>query len=121
MKSVPEGTTRAAMLRTGEADIAYALDGPDAENVKRDGRLQIVASRHASIYWLEFADHWEPKSPRSDKRLRLAVNHPLNRKAINEAACLGLCPPTACIFLRFTGHAIQLDPPAYVPPKSTQL
>src|SRR5713101_3986130 len=48
MKSVPEGTTRAAMLMTGEADIAYALDGPDAENVKRDSKLQIVASRHAS-------------------------------------------------------------------------
>src|SRR5262245_39117604 len=75
MKSVPEGTTRAAMLRTGEADIAYALDGPDAENVKRDPRLQIVPSRHASITWLEFADQWDPKSPWSDKRLRLAVNH----------------------------------------------
>ena len=49
MKSVPEGTTRAAMLMTGEADIAYALDGLDAENVKRDPKLQIVASRHASI------------------------------------------------------------------------
>ncbi len=54
MKSVPEGTTRAAMLMTGEADIAYALDGPDAENVKRDPKLQIVASRHASITWVEF-------------------------------------------------------------------
>ena len=31
MKSVPEATTRAVMLKTGEADIAYALDGPDAE------------------------------------------------------------------------------------------
>src|SRR5437870_12775689 len=30
MKSVPEGTTRVAMLKNGEADIAYALDGEDA-------------------------------------------------------------------------------------------
>jgi hypothetical protein len=33
MKSVPEGTTRVAMLKKGEADIAYALDGPEAEDV----------------------------------------------------------------------------------------
>src|SRR5499426_1662078 len=51
LKSVPEGTTRAAVLRTGEADIAFALDGPDAETVRRDPRVQIVASRHASINW----------------------------------------------------------------------
>jgi peptide/nickel transport system substrate-binding protein len=35
MKSVPESTTRAVMLKTGEADIAFALDGPDAEGSRR--------------------------------------------------------------------------------------
>ena len=50
MKSVPEGTTRVAMLKNGEADIAYALDGEDALNVRRDPRLQLVPSKHASIY-----------------------------------------------------------------------
>ena len=57
MKSVPEGTTRVAMLKKGEADIAFALDGEDAENVRRDPRLQLVPSKHASIYWIEFAEH----------------------------------------------------------------
>ena len=32
MKSVPEATTRAVMLKTGEADISFVLDGPDAED-----------------------------------------------------------------------------------------
>src|SRR5947209_12776439 len=31
MKSVSDGNTRVAMLKNGEADIAYALDGQDAE------------------------------------------------------------------------------------------
>src|SRR3989454_958380 len=31
MKSVPESTTRAVMLKSGEADIGYVLDGPDAD------------------------------------------------------------------------------------------
>jgi peptide/nickel transport system substrate-binding protein len=121
MKSVPDGSTRAAMLRTGEADIAVALDGQDAENIKRDPRLQIVASRHASITWLEFADQWDPKSPWSDKRLRLAVNHALNRKAINEAACLGFCPPAGVIVPRVMDYALQVAPPPYDPQKAKQL
>jgi peptide/nickel transport system substrate-binding protein len=121
MKSVPDGTTRAAMLRSGEADIAYALDGPDAENVKRDPRMQIVASRHASINWLEFAEQWDPKSPWSDRRLRLAVNYALDRKAINEAACLGFCPPAGVIVPRVMDFALQVEPSPYDPLKARQL
>jgi peptide/nickel transport system substrate-binding protein len=109
------------MLKNGEADIAYALDGPDAENVKRDPRLLIVASRHASITWVEFADQWDPKSPWSDKRIRLAVNHALNRKVINEAACLGYCPPAGVIIPRVMDFALQVEPPAYDPPRAKRL
>ena len=69
MKSVPEATTRVAMLKRSEADIAFALDGEDAENVRRDPKLQLVPSKHASIYWIEFAEQWDPKSPWHDKRL----------------------------------------------------
>ena len=121
MKSVPETTTRVAMLKNGEADIANALDGEDALNVQRDPRLQLVASKHASIYWIEFADQWDPKSPWHDKRLRLAVNHALNRKAINESACLGYCPPTGNIVPRVLDFALQVPPPAYDPKKAKQL
>src|SRR5438128_3173046 len=41
MRSVPEGTTRVAMLKKGEADMAFLLDGPDAENVTHDLRLAL--------------------------------------------------------------------------------
>ena len=121
MKSVPDGNTRVAMLKTGEADIAYALDGPEAENVKRDPRLQLVPSRHASIFWLEFADQWDPKSPWHDRRLRLAVNYALNRQAINEAACLGFCPPAGVIVPRVMDYALQVEPMPYDPQKAKQL
>jgi peptide/nickel transport system substrate-binding protein len=121
MKSVPENTTRAAMLKTGEADFAVALDGPEAESVKRDPRLQLVPSKHASIFWLEFAEQWDPKSPWHDRRLRLAVNHAMDRRAINEAACLGFCPPAGVIVPRVMDFALQVEPPAYDPQKAKQL
>jgi len=121
MKSVPEGTTRVAMLKNGEADIAYALDGEDAENVRRDPRLTLVPSKHASIYWIEFADQWDPKSPWADKRMRLAVNVALNRKLINEVACLGYCPPAGVIVPRVMDFALQAPVSPYDPQKAKQL
>ena len=121
MKSVPEGTTRLAMLKNGEADIGYAFDGPEAEEIKRDARLTLVASRHASIFWIEFADQWDPKSPWHDKRLRLAVNYALNRKAINEAACVGQCPPAGVVVPRVMDFALQVEPPPYDLQKAKQL
>ena len=121
MKSVPEGTTRVAMLKKGEADIAYALDGEDAENVRRDPRLQLVPSKHASIYWIEFTEQWDPKSPWADKRVRLAANLALDRKAINEVACRGYCPPAGVIVPRVMEFALQATPPPYDPPKAKQL
>src|SRR5437588_12205389 len=109
------------MLKTGEADIAVALDGPEGIEVRRDPRLQLVASRHASIFWIEFADQWDAKSPWHDKRLRQAVNFALDRKTTNEAACLGFCPPAGVIVPRVMDFALQVEPPPYDPKKAKQL
>jgi len=113
MRSVPEATTRAVMLKSGEADISYVLDGDDAADIRRDSRFQVVASKHASIFWIEFAEQWDAKSPWHDQRLRQAVNHALNRQKINEAACLGFCPPAGVIVPRVMDFALQVEPPSY--------
>jgi len=121
MRSVPEATTRALMLKTGEADIAYALDGPDAEDIKNTPGLQVVASKHASIFWVEFPDQWDAKSPWHDERLRLAVNYALDRQMINEAGCLGFCPPAGVIVPRVMDFALQVPALPQDLPKVKQL
>jgi peptide/nickel transport system substrate-binding protein len=121
MKSVPDSTTRLAMLKSGETDYALFLDGPEALAVTRDPRLQLVATRHASIFWIEFADQWDPKSPWADRRLRLAVNYALDRQGTNEAACLGHCPPAGVFVPRVMDFALQVPPPPYDPQKARQL
>ena len=121
MKSVPDGNTRVAMLKNGEADIGFAYDGQEAADVRRDPRLRLVPSKHASIFWLEFAEQWDPKSPWHDKRLRLAVNYALDRKAINEAACLGFCPPAGVIVPRVMDYALQVEALPYDPQQAKQL
>jgi peptide/nickel transport system substrate-binding protein len=120
MRSVPEATTRALMVRTGEADIAYAVDGPDAEGLQKAG-IKIVATKHASIFWIEFARQWDPKSPWHDQRVRLAANYALDRAGINHAACLDFCPPAGVIVPRVMEFALQVQPLPYDPEKAKQL
>jgi peptide/nickel transport system substrate-binding protein len=121
MRIVPDATTRALMVKTGEADMAYALDGVDAEGIKGDPGVQIVATKHASIFWIEFTEQWDPKSPWHDERLRLAANYALDRQRINEAACLGFCPPAGVIVPRVMEFALQVEPMPYDLPKAKQL
>ena len=121
MKSVSEGTTRVAMLKKGEADMAFLLEGPDAENVTRDPRFSLVATRHASAMWIEFAEQWDAKSPWHDRRVRLAVNYALDRRAISETACLGYCPSLGVIVPPVMDYALQVEPLPYDPQKAKQL
>jgi peptide/nickel transport system substrate-binding protein len=121
MRSIPDATTRALTLKTGEADIAYALDGTAAEGIRDDPAIRIVATNHASCNWIEFTEQWDPKSPWHDKRLRLAVNYALDRQQINEVGCLGFCPPAGVIVPRVMDFALPAEPMPYDPEKAKQL
>jgi peptide/nickel transport system substrate-binding protein len=121
IRGVPDVTTRLAMLKKQEADFVSALQGAAAEEAMRDPNLKVVDTRHPSIFWIEFPEQWDPKSPWADKRLRQAVNYALDRKAINDAACLGFCPPAGVIVPRLMDYALQVEPPPYDPAKAKQL
>jgi peptide/nickel transport system substrate-binding protein len=121
LKGVPEGTTRLAMLKTAEADIAFAVEGQVAEEIQRDPNFTLVYTLHASSFWLEFPEQWDPKSVWSDKRVRLAVNYALDRQAINEAACLGFCPPAGVIVPRVMEYALPAESIPYNLQKAKQL
>jgi peptide/nickel transport system substrate-binding protein len=121
MRGVSDGSTRVAMLKKGEADMAFLLEGPDAETVTHDKRLSLEATRHASAMWIEFADQWDPKSPWHDRRVRLALTHALDRRMISETACLGYCPTLGVIVPPVMDFALQVEPPRYDPKKAKQL
>ncbi len=120
-KSVPDETTRLAMLKRGEADVVYLLQGELAEEVRRTPGLTLRPTPIVSTHWLVFLDQWDAKSPWADRRVRLAANHAIDRQAINEAITLG--------FSRITWSVIPnsfdfyWQPPAYPydPAKAKQL
>ncbi|MGH8064682.1 MAG: ABC transporter substrate-binding protein [Candidatus Entotheonellia bacterium] len=120
-KSVPEGTTRLAMLKKGEVDVAYDLDVPAAEEVKRDPRLRLAFSGGIGSFYLDFLEQWDPKSPWHDPRVRLAANYALDREALNEAERLGASPPAGSIIPRTFDFALPIEPYPYDPARAKRL
>jgi len=97
-KSVPEEETRLTMLKRGEADIAYSIRGPLAEELRRTPGLTLMPTYPSGTFWLVFPEQWtDPKSPWVDRRVRLAANHAIDRAAINQAETLGFSKITGSI------------------------
>ena len=120
-KSVPDETTRAAALKRGEVDIAYYLNGPVAEEIRRTPGLKLTAVRSNAVFFLDFVDQWDPKSPWADRRVRLAASLAVDRKAINEAEALGFSGLTGNIAPRHFEFALPIDPHPYDPKRAKQL
>jgi peptide/nickel transport system substrate-binding protein len=96
-KSIPDETTRLAALKRGEVDLAYALGGELAEDVRRTPGLTLRPTPFASTHWLLFPDQWQTNSPWHDQRVRLAATYAVDRQAINEARSLGYSKITGSI------------------------
>ncbi|PYN33947.1 MAG: hypothetical protein DMD98_11420 [Candidatus Rokuibacteriota bacterium] len=120
-KSVPEATTRLAMLKRGEVDLAYLLDAPQAEEVRRNPSLKLAFSGGIGTFYLDFFDQWDPKSPWHDRRVRLAAVHAIDSRALNDAENLGASRLTGSMVPRKFDFALALEPYAYDPAKAKRL
>src|SRR5438067_10531393 len=123
LRSVPDDTTRLAMLKRGEADIAYSLRGPLGEEVRRTPGLTLKATNPTFTEWITFIEQFDPKSPWADRRVRLAANLAINRPAFNEAEYLGFARVTASIIPRdsqssWPPRPNPPDPPAARSPRA---
>jgi peptide/nickel transport system substrate-binding protein len=120
-KGVPERATRLAMLKTGEADIAYLMIGDEGTAVKADPSLRLASTISPAVWYLEFPEQWDAKSPWHDQRVRLAANLAIDRQAINEAERMGLGRPTGSIIPRSMEFALPLEPVPYDPARAKRL
>ena len=110
-KVASDEATRLAMLKRGEADVVYLLQGELAEGVRRTPGLTLKPTPIVSTHWLVFVDQWDAKSPWADRRVRLAANHAMDRQAVNEALTLGFSRITWSIIPQ--SFDFYWQPPAY--------
>ena len=120
-RSVPEATTRVAMIKRGEVDIAYLLDAPQAEEIKRDPNLRLAFSGGIAVFFLDFLEQWDRKSPWSDVRVRKAASLAIDRKALSDAETLGASKPAGNYIPRRFEFALQVEPDPYDPARAKKL
>jgi peptide/nickel transport system substrate-binding protein len=74
-----------------------------------------------ATFWVYFTEQWDPKSPWHDRRVRLAVNHAIDRATMNQAELLGYARPIGSIIP--SSFQFYWQPPAspYDPARARQL
>ena len=120
-RSATDPSTRLAMLKRGEADVAFGLASELAQEVRRTPGLTLRPTSSIAMHWLVFADQWDPGSPWHDRRVRLAANHAVDRRAINEAETLGYSRITGSIIPMSFDYFWPAPLHAYDPAKAKQL
>jgi peptide/nickel transport system substrate-binding protein len=120
-KGIPERTTRLAMLKNGEADIAYLMIGDEASAIKADPKLRLAQVIPAATWWLEFPEQWDSKSPWHNRQVRLAAALALDTQSINEVERLGFSRLTGSIIPSTLEFALRLEPYPYDPARAKRL
>jgi peptide/nickel transport system substrate-binding protein len=121
MRSIPDESTRAAAVKTGEVDLAYLFGGAIAQDLQRTPGIRVVAPLLYGVYWLDFLDQWNPKSPWHDRRVRQAASLAIDRNAINQAEMLGLGKAAGAFVPPEFDFALKMEPPAFDPKRAKQL
>jgi peptide/nickel transport system substrate-binding protein len=96
------------------------LTGPIAQDIRRTPGMRLVAPL-LGIFWLDFPEQWDPKSPWADRRVRLAASLAVDRQALNEAETLGLSRPTGSTVPRDFEFALPFEPHPFDPARAKQL
>jgi peptide/nickel transport system substrate-binding protein len=99
---VPEESTRVAMLKNGEADIALAL-GPDriVEMKKLGYRTEEYGL--ATLFNISFPGTWMTSSPTQDIKVRQAMSYAINRQEMCDTFFKGLAKPGGRWFINESG------------------
>jgi peptide/nickel transport system substrate-binding protein len=121
MRSIPDESTRAAAVKTGEVDLAYLFGGAIAQDLQRTPGIRVVAPLLYGVYWLDFLDQWNPKSPWHDGRVRQAASLAIDRNAINQAEMLGLGKAAGAFVPPEFDFALKMEPAAYDPKRAKQM
>ena len=119
---VPDETTRLAMLKRGEVDVAYSIRGALAEEIKRTPGLKLAPTLIPATFWVDFtSEQWNPKSPWHDRRVRLAASLAIDRQAISQAETLGFSKASSSIIPSTYEFYWPAPPIAYDPAQAKRL
>jgi len=87
---VPEAGTRIAMLQKGDAQFVNTVPYAQAETVKGDKNLNLVATESIYTFWVSMN---VTKKPFDDLKVRQALNYAIDKESIIKAVLRGYGKP----------------------------
>lgn len=113
---VPDVATRLFMIQRGEADMALRLGPAEVKQLEGSkAKIHQINGRNV-FYQLNYT-----KPPTSDKRVRLAVNHAVDKQAIIQKVMLGAGSPARSVLEAMVWAHQAVGTYAYDPDKARKL
>lgn len=84
---IPDANTRAALLESGEVDIALGLPIPVTMRLQQDPRFNVLNALGSRQYYITINN---VKAPTDDVLVRQAINHAVDKEGILQAVFLGI-------------------------------
>jgi ABC-type transport system substrate-binding protein len=119
-RPIPEGAARAAVLKTGEADLVVKIPPEEIRNLEGDPNVEV--HKLDSMYQVSWELNVEQTSPPlNDKRFRQALNHAVDKQAITKKIMQDLATPIVSPFTPNVDFRVTFEPYRYDPDKAKQL
>ena len=117
-RNVPENATRANMLLTGEAQFTNAVPFEQAAVLKKDSKLDVVASPSVILRYVTLN---VLQKPFDNLKVRQALNYAINKEALAKVAFNGYAFPDEGVVPQGIAYALKQNPWPYDPKKAREL
>ncbi|GGE07188.1 ABC transporter substrate-binding protein [Marinithermofilum abyssi] len=89
-KSIPDNSARLTALQSGDIDLMDGLNPDDAKTVEQNDQLQLFKRPPMNVGYLAFNME---KKPFDNKKVRLAINHAVNKEGLIKSFYADLAEP----------------------------
>lgn len=117
-RPVVDNNTRAAMLQTGEAQFAFPIPYEQTEVLKRNSKLELVASPSIMQRYISMN---VTQKPFDNPKVREAINYAINRPALVKVAFAGFATPATGVLPPSIPYSQAYQPWPYDPAKAREL
>ncbi len=117
-RTVNDNNTRAAVVQTGEAQIAYPLPYEQAKLLEKNPKLNVVAAPSIIARYISMNVQHKPFD---NVKVRQAINYAINKEALAKVAYAGYAFPSQGVVPQGVAFAKKMDPWPYDPKKAKEL
>lgn len=117
-RPVVDNNTRAAMLQTGEANLAFPIPYEQARLLEKNPRLDLVTSPSIMQRYISLN---VTQKPFDNLKVREALSYAINRQALVKVAFAGYATPATGIVPPAIQYSQSYPAPEYNPAKAREL